>query len=125
MIRKILLRMGKKYYWTEGDLHTNYGVVKEKDLKESKDVVKSNTDKEFLMFDANFVDQLEKIKRGPAIMTPKDIGIIISNTGISKDSVVLDAGTGCGVTASLLARLVNKVITYEMNKDFFLLFVLV
>jgi len=119
MIRKILLRLDKKYYWTEGDLHTNYGVVKEKDLKESKNVVKSHEDKEFLIFDANFIDQLDKIKRGPAIMTPKDIGVIITNTGIGKDSVVLDAGTGCGVTASLLARVVKKVITYEVNKEFF------
>ncbi|MDP2906581.1 MAG: hypothetical protein Q8O03_01435, partial [Nanoarchaeota archaeon] len=85
MIKKILLRLDKRFYWIEGDLHTNYGVVKEKDLKGSDNVVKSHEDKEFLMFDANFIDQFEKIKRGPAIMTPKDIGIIISNTGIGKD----------------------------------------
>lgn len=119
MIRKVLLRLGKLYYWTEGDLHTNYGVVKEKDIKNCKNTVKSHTDKEFLVFDANFIDQLEKIKRGPAVMTKKDIGIILSNTGISKDSTVLDAGTGCGVTASFLAKFVKKVITYESNKDFF------
>jgi tRNA (adenine57-N1/adenine58-N1)-methyltransferase len=119
MIKKVLIRLDKRFYWIEGDLHTNYGVVKEKDLKGSDNVVKSHEDKEFLMFDANFIDQFEKIKRGPAIMTPKDIGIIISNTGIGKDSVVLDAGTGCGVTASLLARVVKKVITYEVNNDFF------
>lgn len=119
MIKKVLLRLGKLYYWAEGDLHTNYGVVKEKDIKNCKNTVKSHTGKEFLVFDANFIDQLEKIKRGPAVMTKKDIGIILSNTGISKDSVVLDAGTGCGVTASFLARFVKKVITYESNKDFF------
>lgn len=119
MIKKVLLRLDKKYYWAEGDLHTNYGVVKEKDLKEHNNVVKSHKDKEFLIFDANFVDQLEKIKRGPAIMIAKDIGAVIANTGISKDSIVLDAGTGCGVTASFLARFVKKVFTYEVNKDFF------
>lgn len=119
MIRKILLRQGKIYYWTEGDLHTNYGVVKEENIKNCKNIVKSHTGKEFLVFDANFIDQFEKIKRGPAVMTKKDIGIILSNTGISKDSIVLDAGTGCGVTASILARLVQKVITYEINRDFF------
>lgn len=119
MIRKVLLRLGNLYYWTEGDLHTNYGVVKEKDIENCKNIVKSHTGKEFLVFDANLIDQLEKIKRGPAVMTKKDIGIILSNTGISKDSIVLDAGTGCGVTASFLARFVKKVITYESNKDFF------
>lgn len=119
MIKKILLRLGKKYYWTEGDLHTNSGIVKEEDLKKCENLVKAHSGKEFLVFDANFIDQLDKIKRGPAVMTRKDMGIIISNTGINKESIVLDAGTGCGVTAALLSRLVKKVVTYEKNKDFF------
>jgi len=119
MIKKILFRLGKFYYWTEGDLHTNSGVVKEEDLKKCKDTVKAHSGKEFLVFDANFIDQLEKIKRGPAVMTKKDIGIILANTGIDKESMVLDAGTGCGVTAAILARFVKKVVTYERNKDFF------
>lgn len=119
MIKKVLFRAGKFYYWIDKDLHTDAGVIKEEDLKKSNKTLKSSTDKEFLVFDANFIDQLEKIKRGPAIMTKKDIGIILSNTGIGKDSVVLDAGTGCGVTASLLARFVKKIISYERNEDFF------
>lgn len=119
MIKKVLLRLGKKYYWIEGDLHTNYGVVKEKDLEESKGVVKSHEGKEFIVFDANFYDQFEKIKRGPAIMISKDIGMVLACTGIGKDSIVLDAGTGCGVTAASLARFVKKVVTYDINKDFF------
>jgi len=119
MIKKILFRNGKEYYWAEGDLHTNFGVVKEKNIIDSKGTVKSHTDKEFLILDANFVDQLEKIKRGPAVMTKKDIGIILANTGIDKNSIVLDAGTGCGVMASFLARFVKKVVTYEVKEDFF------
>lgn len=119
MIKKILLRLGKVYYWTEGDLHTDSGVVKEEDLKRCKDAVKAHSGKEFSVFDAKFTDQLEKLKRGPAVMTKKDIGIILSNSGVGKDSIVLDAGTGCGMTAAILARFVKKVITYEINKDFF------
>lgn len=119
MIKKVLFREGNKYYWFGNDLHTNFGLVKENDLKRCKGIVKSNTGKEFFVLDANFTDQLEKIKRGPAVMIQKDIGIIISNTGIDKDSVVLDAGTGCGVTAALLAKVVKKVITYEQREDFF------
>jgi len=119
MIKKILVRLDSRYYWQEGDLHTNYGVVKKADLEKAESSVKSHEDKEFLMFDANFADQFEKIKRGPAIMIPKDIGVILTNTGIGKDSVVVDAGTGCGVTASFLANFVKKVVTYEVNKDFF------
>ncbi len=119
MIKKVLFRLGKKFYWKGGDLHTNFGVVKEADLKKNESIVKSHEDKEFLVLDANFMDQFENIKRGPAIMIPKDIGMLLTYTGVNKDSIVLDAGTGCGVTAAFLARFVKKVFTYEINNDFF------
>lgn len=118
MIKKILVRNNKMYYWQEKDLHTDSGIVKESDLKKCENKVKAHSGKEFIVFDANFLDQFEKIKRGPAVMTKKDIGYILTNTGIGKDSVVLDAGTGCGVTASFLARFVNTVISYETNGSF-------
>ncbi|MBU4501264.1 MAG: methyltransferase [Nanoarchaeota archaeon] len=119
MIKKILYRDGKYYYWAQGDLHTNFGVVKETEIKKAKGNVNSHTGKDFLIFGATFADQFKKIKRGPAIMLKKDIGIVLTNTGIGKDSVVLDAGTGCGVMAASLARFVKKVVTYERNKEFY------
>jgi len=119
MIRKVLFRAGKLYYWQKGDMHTDAGMIREDDIKKSNGLIKSHNGNEFLIFDSNFVDQLKKIRRGPAIMIQKDIGAILANTGISKESLVLDAGTGCGVTASFLARFVKKVITYERNESFF------
>jgi len=115
-IKKILIdRRGRKYYWEKGDLHTLEGVVKEGDIVDG--VVRSHIGKEFLCFDANFNDNLDKIKRGPAIMMGKDIGFIIAYSGIDKNSNVLDAGTGCGVLAANLARFCN-VISYEKDDKF-------
>ena len=37
-----------------------------------------------------------KMKRGPQVILPKDIGIIIVYSGIDKNSVCVDAGTGSG-----------------------------
>lgn len=118
-VKKVLIRNDKRYYWSQGDLHTLAGVVKEDDIKKGKDKVYSHQNKEFTIFDANFVDEVRKIKRGPAVMTKKDIGYITANTGIDKESVVLDAGTGCGVSAMFLSKVVKKVITYENNEEFF------
>ncbi|MBS3140929.1 methyltransferase domain-containing protein [Candidatus Woesearchaeota archaeon] len=67
----------------------------------------------------NFLEKLEKIKRGPAIIQKKDIGIILSYTSIDKDSIVLDAGSGSGVLSANLARFVKKVYSYEKNKEFY------
>ena len=55
-----------------------FGLIKEKDIKPG--IVKSNIGKEFLVFDANFSDNISNIKRGPAIAHPKDIGLIIKNS---------------------------------------------
>ena len=62
--------------------------------------------------------KLKKIKRGPAIMLQKDIGSILGGTCIDKDSVVLDAGSGCGVLTINLARFVKKVYSYDNRKEF-------
>ncbi len=66
----------------------------------------------------DFIKNLRKIKRGPAIMLQKDIGIILGNTSIDKDSKVLDAGSGCGILSCNLARFVKKVYSYDNRKEF-------
>ncbi len=60
----------------------------------------------------------KRMKRGPQIILPKDIGIIISYSGVGKDSVCVDAGTGSGWMAVSLARISKKVYTYEIRDDF-------
>ena len=118
---KILLHEGKEFFWKQGDLHSQHGVIKEGILKKAKtgSVVKTHLGKKFLVLDASFNDKIKHIKRGPAIILPKDIGLILTNTSINKNSIVLDAGTGSGVLASYLAQFVKKVYSYEINKDFY------
>ncbi|MEM4266846.1 MAG: hypothetical protein QW404_02215 [Candidatus Nanoarchaeia archaeon] len=111
-IKKVLIRNEKRYYWSQGDLHTQDGVIKEGDIEREKGKVRSHHGKEFLIFDANFMDEIRKIKRGPAIMTKKDIGYIIANSGIDKESIVIDAGAGCGVSAIFISKIVKKVVSY-------------
>ena len=67
----------QKYYWSEGDVHLQSGVIKEKELKDGK--VKTHLGKEFICMPANFIDRSERIERGPATIHQKDIGIILAN----------------------------------------------
>ena len=71
-----------------------------------------------LMVEMGFLNKLRKIKRGPAIMLQKDIGVILANTSIDKDSRVLDAGSGSGVLTANLARFVKRVYSYDNRKEF-------
>ena len=118
-IKKILIYKDKKFYWKEHDFHSSYGVLKEEDIKQAKSGSKifSNTDKEFLVLDANFQDNLKKLKRGPAIMINKDIGPILANANLTKDSTVLEAGSGSGSLTINLARFCKEVISYEKNQQ--------
>ena len=82
-------------------------------------MLKTNKGIELKVFDPSFIDIYSKIKRGAQIIMPKDIGLIITNTGIGKDSKILDAGSGSGALACFLANIAKEVITYEIRKDFY------
>jgi tRNA (adenine57-N1/adenine58-N1)-methyltransferase len=65
------------------------------------------------------IDFLNKAKRGPQVILPKDAGLIVSVTGCSPGWKVVDAGTGSGFLAIFLGNLGCKVFTYEKKKSFY------
>ncbi len=121
-IQKILTtKEGKTFYIkdTSKDFHCQFGFVKKADLKKKDgSVIKTNTKKELIIFTPSFIDSYKRIKRGPQIITRKDAAMIIAETGINKDSKVVDAGAGSGALACFLANICKEVTTYEIRKDF-------
>ena len=99
---------------TSKDFHTKYGTISSNDLKKS--IVKTNKGIKFSVLNPQFIDIYEKMKRGAQIISLKDIGAIITETGINKDSKVLDAGSGSGALSCYLAHIVKEVITYDIEK---------
>ena len=62
---------------------------------------------------------LEKLRRGgPAIVLPKDAGLVIAQCGLTKNSTVLELGSGSGFMTAQLASIVEKVKTYEKREEF-------
>jgi len=122
MIKKILItKQGKAFYIkdTTKDFHCQFGVISKKDLKKKDgSLIKTNTKKELIIFTPSFMDSYKKIKRGAQIITRKDIGILITETGFNKDSKVVDAGAGSGALACSLANICKEVVTYELRDDF-------
>lgn len=57
-------------------------------------------------------------RRSGAPMLPKDIGIVIAYTGMNRDDIVLDAGTGSGIAAIYFGHIAHEVKTYEVRPDF-------
>ena len=123
MIHHILItKTGKKFYVKDldQDFHTQFGYVTSNDLKKSKPgtMLKTNTGKELLVLKPEFIDLYQKIARGPQIISPKDIGTIIAETGVNKTSIAVDAGGGSGALCFFLANICKKVTTYELREDF-------
>ncbi|WP_295720402.1 DNA polymerase III subunit delta', partial [uncultured Halovibrio sp.] len=63
-------------------------------------------------------DLFDHLERTGAPMMPRDVGLVIGETGAQAGDRVLDAGTGTGVLAGYLGRLGAQVTTYERDPDF-------
>ena len=119
---KVLINKQDKFLIKDQDkdFHTKYGFFKKEELKKAKAGSKliSNTGKEFTVFNPYFIDLYRKIKRNAQIIPLKDIGLIVAETGINRNSKVVDAGSGSGALACFLANIVKEVETYEIRDDF-------
>jgi len=121
-IKKVLINKDKTFAVrdTSRDLHTQYGFFKSTDLKKKAGTkIKSNKGKEFTVLDPSFIDCYKKIKRGAQIVARKEVGLIIAETGINKNSKVVDAGAGSGALCLMLANIAKSVVTYEIREDFY------
>lgn len=116
-IKKILISNNNKYYLKDldEDFHTKDGVISKKDFNKSK--IKSSKGKTFFIIDPTFPDLWDSLKRGPQLMLPKDIGLILAKTGVNHNSKVVDAGGGSGSLCLSLANVAKEVITYENNPE--------
>ncbi|MBC8444379.1 methyltransferase domain-containing protein [Candidatus Woesearchaeota archaeon] len=117
---KIIISNTKKFLIkdTLKDFHCKQGLIKAKDLKKTKGKIKTNKGEEFFILKPEFIDLYQKIKRNAQIITLKDIGAIITETGINQNSKILDAGAGSGALSCYLAHIVKSVIAYEIREDF-------
>ncbi len=67
-----------------------------------------------------FLDKgLSRFKRRTAVILPKDIGLIIGITALSKDHVVVEIGGGSGYASYYLARIVKHLYVYERRQDIY------
>lgn len=69
--------------------------------------------------DFHFPPLIKKLKRGgPAVILPKDAGLLIAYTGVGKESRVIELGSGTGFMTVQLANIVKEVVSYEKREEF-------
>ena len=98
----------------ERDYHTEFGVVPKAALQAGG--VHTIGKERVLIYPATFKDRYDRLQRGVQIVTAKDLGLVICETGLDRDSVVLDIGFGSGAVTAYLARLAKKVYAYDVEE---------
>ncbi|HID40622.1 MAG TPA: tRNA methyltransferase, partial [Pyrodictium sp.] len=119
-------KSGKTFYAKDitRDFSTHLGIIKAEDLSNLKngDIIKSHLGEEFIYLEDSFIDKILFIKRGPQITHQKDIGLLISLTGLSSGWKVVEGGSGSGYMTAFLANIVKpngKIYSYEKRDDFY------
>jgi tRNA (adenine57-N1/adenine58-N1)-methyltransferase catalytic subunit len=114
--KRVISDFEKHYVDPSKDFHTKYGIIRREDLsKESGSVLKCGNE-EYHILDADFIDNYKQMARHAQIIGLKDIGTIITSTGINRDSKVLEAGSGSGALGCYLAAIAKKVVSYDIDQ---------
>ncbi|QZA89779.1 tRNA (adenine-N1)-methyltransferase [Salinarchaeum sp. IM2453] len=115
----LLVRENREYLLNPGDtLETDLGILELPEDISPGDTVETHLGKEFIAQQLRGPDLFEHFERTGAPMIPRDIGLILGETGVSTGDRVLDAGTGTGVLAAYCARSGAYVTTYEIDQEF-------
>ena len=116
--KKWLVKISKKE-----QLHTHIGVLKHADAigKEFGSRLISNKDKYVYLLKPTTYDFIMKIQHGTQIVYPKDLGYIVSRTGIQNGHKIVEIGTGSGSLTTFVASIVKPrghVHTFDVDSKF-------
>jgi len=114
-----LTQENREYLVAPGEeLGTDLGVIEVPDDVSPGDTVESHLGEAFRVRALRGPDLFHHLERTGAPMLPRDVGLIVGETGVRAGDRVLDAGTGTGVLAATLGRLHADVVTYEQDPEF-------
>jgi len=124
----ILLYSAKGKTWlvradVKDRVHTHLGFIELASVvgKQYGEVIETNLGMKVAVMKPFLIDYIMKSHRRTQIVYPKDIGLIIMETGLHPGSVVIETGTGSGVLTMALANFVSPnghVYTYEIRPEF-------
>jgi len=113
----VRVERGKVFHTTKGSI--DLGSLVGRRLGEQ---METNVGEKFYISAPTLIDKLGAYKRFTQVIYPKDLAYILLSSGVGPGSRVVEAGTGTGYLASVLAFYVRpsgRVYTYENREDFY------
>ncbi|WP_142856922.1 tRNA (adenine-N1)-methyltransferase [Salinigranum halophilum] len=118
-MRLLFVHDDREYLLAPGaEFGTDLGVIEVPEDVAPGDTVETHLGTEFVAREPRGPDLFDHFERTGAPMMPRDIGLVMGHTGVSRGDRVLDAGTGTGVLAAYLGRTGADVVSYERDPDF-------
>jgi len=118
-VHVLLVREDREYLIEAGGtLETDLGVLEVPDDPESGATLETHIGEVFTVRIPRLPDFFDHFRRTGAPMMPRDVGLVLGETGAGTGDRVLDAGTGTGVLAAYLAHAGAEVLTYERDAEF-------
>ncbi|MDY6817296.1 MAG: tRNA (adenine-N1)-methyltransferase [Halobacteriales archaeon] len=115
----LLVYEDREYLCARGsELQTDLGVLEIPPDVNPGETLETHLGTEFTVRRLRGPDLFNHLERTGAPMMPRDIGLIVGETGIETADRILDAGTGTGVLAAYLGRFGAEVVTYEQDPEF-------
>ena len=119
----IVVKTSKSKYLAVIDIEkefiTNEGKFSFSNIKNIPFKIQSSTGVEFRIYHPTYKEFILLMKRGPQIIYPKDIGQIIVEADIHKNSNVLEIGTGSGALSLYLLTIIGNdgsLISLDVSK---------
>jgi len=115
---------GKKYLIPQDkEFQSDLGIIKKEQMERATigDTLTTHLGKDFKVIKPNVNDFIDLMDRRCSILIQKDIGVVLSHTGLGSGDRVVDAGTGAGASALNFGNVVGKtghVTSYEIREDF-------
>jgi tRNA (adenine57-N1/adenine58-N1)-methyltransferase len=102
---------------TGKDYHTKFGSIKKEFFSEKDGASIKVGNQEYRILTPGFIDLYLEIGRLAQIIPLKDIGSIITFTGINRESRIIDAGSGSGGLSLFLAGIAKEIRTYDIKEE--------